>query len=946
MMLLRYALPLLVVLMCFVGVVSDDPPADVNSKREVLVKEVVFDSAVVDIVYLGKDHECILVTTKTKRLYFSTDAGQRWEEVTSKVEPSANVELQVDRIVVNNNDKTVVVLQTKRRVRGSPGRLGDGGRWYPYTYVSEDSGRTWRKAWGKHHGLHSWISHPKKRDWALVSWWTGDCDREASKSRQIANRGEDEDEDDKSDSEPCVHKLMITKDLGKNFIQIATYVVQFSWGSTSAGQSNRVYYTAYRTKSGDQGRLSLWTSEVDFYYCEVSSGGRPHSNTEALRFGNKFLVSGDFILVAKVKNEQSQTVNLMVSKDGAKTFRAALLPSGMGDMEERWYTVLDTSEGAVILHINSNEDGGVKDAGRIFISDGEGYKFTQSLVNNVRSSHGECEFDKVVSLQGVYMANVVVPDGGSLDTESYGKDKANAAENVEKEASEGSVTDKKHGRGFQVKNKASKEERTIRTTISFDKGGAWTYLKPPRVDSLGKAYDCAGKPAEECSLHLHGTTSWDFYAPFYSSENSVGIIMGTGNVGPSLRFEPEETNTYLSRDGGLTWMEAHKGAYIYEFGDHGGLIVMADDLKKTTEVVFTWNEGQSWYDFKVSKSPFEVDNIITEPNLTATTFVMFGAREEGVGVLYYMKFDALGFPRCRGVWAADSVSSDYETWTPSDGVSTEKCMLGQQITYTRRKRTSQCWNGEDFERVVTKKVCACTQENFACDVGFSRSVGSMECNYGGTDMMPQLLIPTVCSSTFAIDAYRKVPGDACEGGWQPQQVNVPCPSQLNAGHFKIGFGGFLAIAALYFGYTKFCVGGPGGSKLGEFSAPQGMQFSPMGMAASCCGWIGAKLQSNKGFERYPDLTYKKLGQTEFDLDGMGGNEDNLTEFLDEAEHDDFAPRVYEDSNSNAFKPAREEKASIVSGSASLATDSVPRLQAPPVGGVQNINLPDQDNDLL
>ena len=72
--------------------------------------------------------------------------------------------------------------------------------------------------------------------------------------------------------------------------------------------------------------------------------------------------------------------------------------------------------------------------------------------------------------------------------------------------------------------------------------------------------------------------------------------MATGNIGPYLRFEQDTTNTYLSRDGGLNWIEAHKGAYIYEFGDHGGLIVMADDVKKTKQVVFSWNEGQSWYD--------------------------------------------------------------------------------------------------------------------------------------------------------------------------------------------------------------------------------------------------------------------------------------------------------------------------------------------------------------
>ena len=38
------------------------------------------------------------------------------------------------------------------------------------------------------------------------------------------------------------------------------------------------------------------------------------------------------------------------------------------------------------------------------------------------------------------------------------------------------------------------------------------------------------------------------------------ITQGTGNVGAYLRFEPDQINTYLSRDGGLTWVEAHKGA--------------------------------------------------------------------------------------------------------------------------------------------------------------------------------------------------------------------------------------------------------------------------------------------------------------------------------------------------------------------------------------------------
>ncbi|CAE8626011.1 unnamed protein product, partial [Polarella glacialis] len=232
---------------------------------------------------------------------------------------------------------------------------------------------------------------------------------------------------------------------------------------------------------------------------------------------------------------------------------------------------------------------GAKDTGRIFVSDADGYKYAQSLVNNVRSSSGEVEFDKVVSLDGVYLANVVAPAkaGTAAADQGYEKAKQAAAEKEEEEASEGSEVDRRHGRGgvgFDANAvKSAKEERDIRTVVSFDKGGSWTYLKPPRVNSLGKPYFCSNQPLEACSLHLHGTSSWDLYAPFYSMETAVGIIMGTGNVGASLRFEPEETSTFLSRDGGLTWLEAHKGAFIYEFGDHGGLIVMADDLKKTSE---------------------------------------------------------------------------------------------------------------------------------------------------------------------------------------------------------------------------------------------------------------------------------------------------------------------------------------------------------------------------
>jgi len=51
--------------------------------------------------------------------------------------------------------------------------------------------------------------------------------------------------------------------------------------------------------------------------------------------------------------------------------------------------------------------------------------------------------------------------------------------------------------------------------------------------------------------------------------------MAVGNVGKELDKRVDRMNTYLSRDGGLTWSEVKKGSHIYEIGDHGGLIIMA-----------------------------------------------------------------------------------------------------------------------------------------------------------------------------------------------------------------------------------------------------------------------------------------------------------------------------------------------------------------------------------
>lgn len=251
----------------------------------------------------------------------------------------------------------------------------------------------------------------------------------------------------------------------------------------------------------------------------------------------------------------------------------------------------------------------------------------------------------------------------------------------------------------------------LKTQITFNKGGKWQDLQAP-----------PGGNSRQLNLHLYGDS--DMFPPIYSVPSAVGIALGVGNTGSYLKSTADETNTYFTRDGGLTWDQVMKGPHIYEIGDHGALIVMAPTHKATTDLIYSWNEGGTWDSVKIFDEPLEVKNIIIEPDSVSQEFLLYGRPQnaaERTGVIIHLDFKGLHERICQGAQEPDQKHSDFETWSPYDGRHGQKCFMGRRNAYVRRKRDTECYNSEILERNIFQTNCQCSENDYECDTGYVRT---------------------------------------------------------------------------------------------------------------------------------------------------------------------------------------------------------------------------------
>uniref|UniRef100_A0A672KDL4 Sortilin n=1 Tax=Sinocyclocheilus grahami TaxID=75366 RepID=A0A672KDL4_SINGR len=277
------------------------------------------------------------------------------------------------------------------------------------------------------------------------------------------------------------------------------------------------------------------------------------------------------------------------------------------------------------------------------------------------------------------------------------------------------------------------EDGSVQTVISFDQGGEWVPLKKPE----NKKCDSTAKDPEMCSLHIHASysTSMKLNVPMLplSEPNAVGLILA-----------------------------------------HGGLLVAVDVILVSDLI------GQCWHVYKFTQTPMFFTGLASEPGARSVNVSLWGYEDALIShwVTYTIDFKDLLTRTCQ--------EDDYIQWLAhSDDISDpdDGCMLGYKERFLRVRKDSVCWIGRDY--IVTKQPtpCRCTLDDFLCDFGYYRKENSSECieqaDLKGHDL-------EICihgkKELLQTNGYRKIPGDKCEGGEEPERrvidLSKRCVSNL------------------------------------------------------------------------------------------------------------------------------------------------------------------------
>ncbi|KAK9828958.1 hypothetical protein WJX72_003046 [[Myrmecia] bisecta] len=680
-----------------------------------------FASPIADLRWAGEDHEydkyVFALTEATSyqglggRLFRSDYFGNAgsWSDVTVDLADAVggdSAQLEAEGVV----DLHFHPRHSQKILIQGPGL---------HHWTTEDFGASYKAVDtpGKTLGLwHELKIHPTQADWILAKVRRNAC---------LA--------DDASISKWCAFDLFVSQDFGHSWSNltensggaIASFW-DFDWAASMhhaeaapTFPDETIMATVYEDPAHMKGPYPGWDKDIHFVSSEDFFKS---SHRKIVSCGNQFEVLSSMIYLAMPSDcpvepdgskralppgaDRGNSVSMYISHDEGKTFAPVCLPVKYLDLG---YNLIRTHDGeAAFVVVDHDEEDRIEaqaPISNVYTPGLNNTLFTLSLPRNYRRNYVS-DFGRVEGLPGVYLGNQV--NGHMMSDPAW------------------------QTRGMDYEN-------FLQTKVTFNGGGHWQDLVKPDHYRYAKCNRCSGDPAA-CQLHLHGPSSWHTgpgaRPSFYSHGNAPGIVMATGNTGTYLDFAADAACTFLSRDGGRSWEDVADHAAIYEFGDHGDLLVMAShQVEAPTDVIhFSLDQGRCWNMIALEEA-IDVVNIRVEPKSASHVFVVHGEAclktSEHPTCSYTMsgqppvgKAYVIDLKQVMGDDWKDCGADDYEMWSPPEAGT---CLLGRNYTMERRKRDSLCFNGKGWERGDTKfELCPCGSEDVECEYGFKYVNGECE----------------------------------------------------------------------------------------------------------------------------------------------------------------------------------------------------------------------------